>query len=41
MATGNEMGANDKWLTGGHLPTGYSEAIINKIDKSQYFEGDI
>jgi hypothetical protein len=32
---------NEKCLAVGYLPTGYSEAIVNKIDKSQYIESDI
>ena len=29
MPSGNEAGANDEWLPGGHLPTGISEAVID------------
>lgn len=38
VPSGNEMGANSLWLPGGHLPTGYSEAVINKIPKGKYTE---
>ncbi len=41
MATGNEFGANEEWLAGGHLPTGYSEAAVNQIPKGKYKESDI
>lgn len=29
MPSGNEAGANDQWLPGGHLPTGLSEAVVD------------
>jgi hypothetical protein len=38
MPSGNEMGANSLWLPGGQLPTGYPEAVINKIPKGKYTE---
>lgn len=38
VPSGNEMGANSLWLPGGHLPTGYSEAVVNKIPKGKYTE---
>ena len=38
MPSGNEMGANQHWLPGGHLPTGYREAVINQIPKGAYVE---
>jgi hypothetical protein len=41
MASGNEMGANDEWLAGGHLPTGKSEAVINNIPASKFTEKKI
>lgn len=41
MATGKEMGANDDWLPGGHLPTGKSEAVINNIPSSKFTEKKI
>lgn len=38
VPSGNEMGANNLWLPGGQLPTGYSEAVVNKIPKGKYTE---
>ena len=38
MPTGNEDGANELWLPGGKLPTGYSEAVVNSIPKGKYIE---
>ncbi|MHA4739763.1 hypothetical protein [Dyadobacter sp. MSC1_007] len=38
VPSGNEMGANNLWLPGGELPTGYSEAVVNKIPKGKYIE---
>jgi hypothetical protein len=38
VPSGNEMGANSLWLPGGQLPTGYSEAVVNKIPKGKYTE---
>lgn len=38
LPSGNEMGANSLWLPGGQLPTGYSEAVVNKIPKGKYTE---
>lgn len=38
LPSGNEMGANALWLPGGKLPTGYSEAVVNRIPKSKYTE---
>ncbi len=29
MPSGNEAGANEQWVPGGHLPNGASEAVIN------------
>lgn len=29
MPSGNEAGANDNWIPGGHLPTGIPEAVID------------
>ena len=31
MPSGNEAGANDKWLPGGYLPGGENEAVLNGI----------
>ena len=36
MASGNEVGANVLWLPGGLLPTGYKEAVIDRIPKGKY-----
>jgi len=33
MPSGNEIGANVLWLPGGLLPTGYKEAVIDRIPK--------
>jgi hypothetical protein len=38
MPSGNESGANELWLPGGKLPTGYSEAVVNPIPKGSYTE---
>ena len=38
MPSGNELGANNLWLPGGKLPTGYSEAIVNDIPAGNYQE---
>lgn len=39
MPTDNEGGANSLWIPGGKLPTGYLEAVVNRIPKGQYLEG--
>ena len=36
MPSGNEIGANALWLPGGLLPTGYKEAVIDRIPKGKY-----
>ena len=36
MPSGNEIGANALWLPGGLLPTGYKEAVIDRIPKGRY-----
>ena len=36
MPSGNEIGANVLWLPGGLLPTGYKEAVIDRIPKGKY-----
>ena len=36
MPSGNEIGANVLWLPGGLLPTGYKEAVIDRIPKGRY-----
>lgn len=43
MPSGNEAGANDKWLAGGKLPDGSSEAVIDvgKIPSSRYSSKDV
>ena len=41
MPSGNETGANPRWLPGGKLPTGYSEAVINQIPKGSYSESNL
>ena len=41
LPSGNEMGANALWLPGGHLPTGYSEAVVDRIPKGKYVESDL
>jgi hypothetical protein len=38
MPSGNESGANELWLPGGKLPTGYSEAVVDAIPKGEYVE---
>ena len=38
MPSGNEMGANSEWILGGKLPTGRSEAVIDRIPEGQYSE---
>ena len=38
MPTGNESGANDLWLPGGKLPKGYSEAVMDAVNKGDYKE---
>lgn len=40
MPTGNEAGANPKWVPGGYLPTGIPEAVID-IPKSATGFGDV
>jgi len=41
LPSGNEMGANNLWLPGGKLPTGYSEAVIDRIPKDKYVESTL
>jgi hypothetical protein len=41
LPSGNEMGANNLWLPGGKLPTGYSEAVVDRIPKGKYTETDL
>lgn len=41
LSNGNEQGANDLWLPGGKLPTGYSEAVVDRIPKGRYIETDL
>ena len=36
MPSGNEIGSNALWLPGGLLPTGYKEAVIDRIPKGKY-----
>ena len=31
MPSGNEAGANDQWLSGGYLPSGQNEAVIDGV----------
>ena len=38
LPTGNEEGANPLWLSGGKLPTGYDEAVIDNIPAGEYKE---
>ncbi|MFN0200684.1 MAG: hypothetical protein ACKVTZ_04155 [Bacteroidia bacterium] len=38
MPTGNEGGANNLWLPGGKLPTGFWEAVIDPIPEGKYYE---
>jgi len=35
------MGANEHWIPGGKLPTGYNEAITNQVPKGIYTETKI
>lgn len=39
--SGNEEGANDLWLVGGHLPTRHDEAVTDPIPKGKYKEMSI
>ncbi len=41
MPSGNEMGANEKWLPGGKLPTGYDEAVIDQVPRQSYVESPL
>lgn len=41
LPSGNEMGANNLWLPGGKLPTGYSEAVIDRVPKDKYVESSL
>ncbi len=41
LPSGNEMGANSLWLPGGKLPTGYSEAVIDRVPKDKYVESTL
>ena len=36
MPSGNEAGVNELWLPGGYLPTGYKEAVVDRIPKGSY-----
>lgn len=36
MPSGNEAGANALWIPGGFLPTGFKEAVIDRIPKGRY-----
>lgn len=38
IPSGNEGGANDLWLPGGKLPTGFWEAVVDQITEGQYTE---
>lgn len=38
IPSGNEIGANAKWLPAGKLPLGYDEAIINQVPQGAYKE---
>ncbi|WP_211252060.1 RHS repeat domain-containing protein, partial [Vibrio rhizosphaerae] len=38
MPSGNEMGANSEWIPGGKLPTGRSEAIVDRIPERKFSE---
>jgi len=38
IPSGNEMGANDLWIPGGTLRTGYHEGVINNIPYGKYQE---
>jgi len=35
---GNEAGANELWIPGGKLPTGYTEGVVNQIPEGTYKE---
>ena len=44
MPSGNEFGANTKWIPGGKLPTGKAEAIVKTegmIKDVDYFVTDV
>jgi hypothetical protein len=41
LPSGNEAGANEKWLPGGKTPEGYSEAIVNQVPKGKYIESSL
>ncbi|TAG03501.1 MAG: hypothetical protein EAZ44_05960 [Cytophagia bacterium] len=38
IPSGNESGANELWIAGGKLPTGYLEAVIDAIPEGKYTE---
>lgn len=41
IPSGKEAGANNLWLPGGYLPTGYKEAVINPVLKEAYQETEV
>lgn len=43
IPSGNEAGANDQWIPGGHLPNGSSEAVVDgeKIPTDDYTVTDV
>lgn len=41
IPNGNESGANDLWLPGGKLPTGYLESVVDAIAKGFYKETNL
>lgn len=41
MPSGNERGANELWIPGGLLPSGYYEAVINGVPKDHLIIRDI
>lgn len=38
IPSGNEAAANELWIPGGKLPTGYTEGVIDQIPEGQYNE---
>jgi hypothetical protein len=38
IPSGNEAAANNLWIPGGKLPTGYTEGVVNQIPEGSYNE---
>ena len=41
MPSGNELGANNKWIPGGKTSGGRPEAVIDNIPEGKYIESDL